>query len=62
MQRGKNGVRDRVEIFVADGRQVLQTDAAIGRFGMALAAIDRDLVPARASRVESSSAKVSKPP
>ena len=34
MKRGKERMRDRVEIFVADGRQVFQIHAAIGRLGI----------------------------
>ncbi len=44
MQRGESGVRDSVEILVANGGQVLQTDSAIQRFGMPLAAIYGHLV------------------
>ena len=37
---------DGVEIFVADGGQILQAHAAIERFRSALAAVDGDLVAA----------------
>ncbi len=40
-------MRQGVEIFVADGGQVLQADAAIDGFGEPLAAVDRHAVSAR---------------
>ena len=47
MQRGKKCVRERVEIFVANGGEMLQADAVVYRVLVALAAIDGDLVSAR---------------
>ncbi len=47
MERGKECVRQGVEIFVANGGKILQADAAIYRVFESLAAIDGDLVSAR---------------
>ena len=44
---GNGGVGDGIEVFVADGGQVLEPDAAVFGLGMALPAVDRDGVAAR---------------
>ena len=62
VQRGNERVRQGVEILVADGGQILQPDAAVFGLRILFAAVDGDSCPRAARRVESSSAKVSKPP
>ena len=47
VERGEQGVRQRVEILVANGGQVEEAHAAVDRLRMALAAIDGHLMPAR---------------
>ena len=47
VQGGDEGVRQGVEVLVADGGQVVQAHAAVAASRMPLAAIDGDLVPAR---------------
>src|SRR5215467_5860263 len=46
VQSRKEGVRQRVEIFVADRRKIPQTDAAIHLLPIPFAAVDCDLMAA----------------
>ena len=46
VERRKKRMGQRVEIFITDGGKIDEIDAAIGRLGMTLAAIDRDAMAA----------------